>query len=121
MSKVTTTEASKLTGKSRATLYNAMKSGSLSYVQDDKDGRLLDTEELLRVYGPLKPLDNNPVQPDVKALHHQTPVDGDLVAVLKAQLAEAAERERWLRDQLDAVLQRALPPAAPRPWWKVWR
>lgn len=122
MSKVNIQQASSLTGKSRATLYFDMKNGRLSFSSDDKGKRFLDTEELLRVYGPFRPAGvQQDVQPEHAKTMPDTALDSDLVQLLKEQLAHEREQTRWLRDQLDAALQRALPPAAPRPWWKIWR
>lgn len=54
MKPVTITEASKLTGKARKTLYAHIKQGRLS-CRVARDGtRLIDVAELIRVYGELK-------------------------------------------------------------------
>ena len=55
--KVNITQAVKLTGKSRTTLYNHLKSGKLSAEYDDVQNRLIDISELERVYGSLKKID----------------------------------------------------------------
>ena len=50
MSKVTVREASLLTGKSRETINNATKDGSLSYTLNGKNHKVIDVAELSRVY-----------------------------------------------------------------------
>ena len=52
----TITEAQKLTGKSRRTLYRDMATGRLSWEPEGENSRRLETSELIRVYGELKPL-----------------------------------------------------------------
>ena len=52
--KVNITQAVKLTGKSRTTLYNHLKSGKLSAEYDDVQNRSIEISELERVYGKLK-------------------------------------------------------------------
>ncbi|HBO4240121.1 TPA: entry exclusion protein 1, partial [Pseudomonas aeruginosa] len=49
-------EAQKLTGKSRRTLYRDMAAGRLSWEPEGDSARRLETSELIRVYGELKPL-----------------------------------------------------------------
>lgn len=52
----TVTEAQSLTGKSRRTIYRDMAEGRLSWVSGVDGGRRLDTSELIRAYGALKPV-----------------------------------------------------------------
>lgn len=49
----TVTEAAKLAGVTRRTIYRHIKSGRLSAVVTDGDSTLIETSELLRVYGAL--------------------------------------------------------------------
>ncbi|HEY2455633.1 MAG TPA: DNA-binding protein [Scandinavium sp.] len=51
MAKVSISEASRLTGKSRTTLYRLIGTGQLSTCTGDKNAKLVDTSELLRVFG----------------------------------------------------------------------
>jgi hypothetical protein len=46
------TEAARLTGKSRATIYRKMQSGEVSFIKEGDKEALLDTSELIRVFGP---------------------------------------------------------------------
>lgn len=115
MSKVNVSEASKLTGKSRTTLYKLMGSGQLSHTVEASGGRVLDTEELLRVFGSIghtgTPRDTPPGQ---QTTPHRTPVDTDLVAILKGQLAAAQEREQRLMALLESAQALLALPDAPQ-------
>lgn len=51
MAKVSISEASRLTGKSRTTLYRLISTGQLSICTGDKNAKLVDISELLRVFG----------------------------------------------------------------------
>lgn len=53
MTKIGITEAAKLTGKNRATIYRAMKKGLLSYELDLNNQQIISITELERVYGSL--------------------------------------------------------------------
>lgn len=55
MAKHTLSEAVKLTGKSRSTIHRRMADGQLSYERNDNGVRVVDTSELIRVFGELKP------------------------------------------------------------------
>lgn len=55
MAKVNLSKAAKLVGKNRTTIWRHIKSGKLS-CQRDRDGLpMVDTSELIRVYGELQP------------------------------------------------------------------
>ncbi|HRK98674.1 MAG TPA: entry exclusion 1 domain-containing protein [Alphaproteobacteria bacterium] len=55
MAKVSVTQASELTGKSKSTIQRALKSGRLSYSMNDAGDKEIDTSELERVYGNFPP------------------------------------------------------------------
>ena len=65
MALVTITEASKITGKARKTLYAHLKQGKLSYRIQSDGAKQIDTSELIRVYGELKPLETEVTPPNV--------------------------------------------------------
>lgn len=114
---VSITEAAKLVGVSRGTLYNRLGEGALSRSEGG-----IDLAELLRVFGPFVP-PRAPGGPVAKAdviehdpAAHGPPVDtpsveapevtrqhgyGDVVAVLAQRLEAADEHARWLRDLLE--------------------
>jgi len=53
MAKVSISEAARLTSKSRTTLHRLIKTGELSTCHGERNARMLDTSELLRVFGSL--------------------------------------------------------------------
>lgn len=121
-------EAQKLTGKSRRTLYRDMAAGRLSWAPEGDNARRLETSELIRVYGELKPM-AQPAQE--KEAHHGTDLgttDSALIlAELKALRAEVAELRQTIRliehkpDQsLSDISGTAhqMQDARVLPWWK---
>lgn len=53
MAWVTVRQATELTGKARSSLYRDMAKGRVSYRTEADGGRVVDTSELIRVYGEL--------------------------------------------------------------------
>lgn len=94
--RVTKTEAARLAGVSRATLYAHIKAGKISLT----DGKI-DTSELLRVYGQLQPekAASSDVQPDrlLDVLRGQ-------IEFLQRQLEAAQEREKAEREEKHRLL-----------------
>jgi len=54
MSKHSISEAARLVGKSRTTLYRHIKAGKITVEEDDGGNSVVDTSELTRVYGALQ-------------------------------------------------------------------
>lgn len=140
MAKVSITEAARLVGLSRFQLYRGyIKNGSLSVDRDEKNRPLIDTAELLRVFGSL----DGPAQSSHKnaqhIAHNVTPdshtKNQEELAVCRAMIEsyreelarsldrerEALARERWLRERLDTLEQKLLAgPDTKRRWWWPW-
>ncbi len=95
-------DASRLTGKSRATIYRAVKSGRLS-----KSEQGFDTTELLRVFGPFRPVDSHETSQmrlnDASCDSSES--QRELVDLLRQQLKTAEERERRLCDEREELLR----------------
>jgi hypothetical protein len=94
----TVKEAQQLTGKSRRTLYRDMSVGRLSWESDGDNARRLETSELIRAYGALKPL----AQPDSEKTAHGgtnlgTSDSALILAELKALREEVAELRQAMR------------------------
>ena len=123
MSKLTITEAVKVIPVSESTLRRDLKSGKVSFETDAKNRKQIDVSELTRVYGQLKP--SNGTQPPASENSeqaepvnddHQTPSttendDPKIVALLenqiadlKAQLAQASDRETTLITEKSKLL-----------------
>ncbi len=118
-------ETQKRTGKSRRTLYRDMAAGRLSWEPEGDSGRRLETSELIRVYGELKPL----AQPEPeKTAHGDTGLGTHntalILAELKALREEVAELRQAMRliehkpDLAQPDTPKSVPNDKPRPWWK---
>ncbi len=128
---VNLTEAAKLAGVSRTTLYSKLKNGILSESKDRHGNRQVDTSELLRVFGELKAEQpaTCPLDVQVDAVLHPVDVQNgqsehgliaalrEQIDLLKAQLADAKQREGELMDMLK---QRLLADQRPRLSWWPW-
>jgi predicted DNA-binding transcriptional regulator YafY len=125
----TVQEAQELTGKSRRTLYRDMASGRLSWAPDGDNGRRMDTSELIRVYGELKPL----AHPDSKKAAHAdtgygTSDSAMILAELKALREEVAELRQAMRlieykpelaqpEEHQKPAQNQVPSEKTNSWW----
>ncbi len=56
MANVSISEAARLTGKSRTTLHRLIKAGELSTCRGERNAKMLETSELLRVFGAFAPV-----------------------------------------------------------------
>lgn len=121
-------EAQKLTGKSRRTLYRDMAAGRLSWEPEGDNARRLETSELIRAYGELKPL----AQPEAEKTAQADTAAGTqdmalVLAELRALRAEVAELRQTMLllehkpEPAPAVTPdtaETVPTAEPLPWWK---
>lgn len=117
-------EAQKLTGKSRRTLYRDMAAGRISWAPEGDSGRRLETSELIRVYGELKPL----AHPSSGESSHSgtaigTSDSAQILAELKALRTEVAELRQAMR-LIEHKPEKAhdgtpsVPNETPLSWWK---
>ena len=134
MSKLTITEAVKVIPVSESTLRRDLKSGKVSFETDAKNRKQIDVSELTRVYGQLKPSNGTQPLASENSEHaepvnddhqnpsmngnetHQTPsmTENDdpkivtllenQIADLKAQLAQASDRETALITEKSKLL-----------------
>lgn len=112
MAKVSISEAARLAGISRQHLYKKWLTPGLLTVEKDVDSApMIDTSELLRVFGELKG-DSPGLQestPDgcladrAQALEAELRAVRALLADREAQLQEAREREAWLKQHVTEV------------------
>lgn len=119
-------EAQKLTGKSRRTLYRDMASGRLSWAPDGDQARRLETSELIRVYGELKPM----AQPNAENSAHAGTAVGTqdmalILAELKALRDEVSELRKAMRlieykpEKTQDAIEVNAPNETAKPWWKL--
>lgn len=134
MAKVSVSEAARLTGKSRTTLHRLIKTGELSTCPGERNARMLDTSELLRVFGSLD---------GSKTVHVSEQAGEQRVTASEAEneqvirsLKQEIEHLRTLVsaqgshiDSLKQAMQllehKQPPPEIPEPttapWWKFWQ
>lgn len=135
MPKLTISGAARAAGLSRQYLYKAyIKTGKISVERDENGNPLIDTSELLRVFGRLQS-SGDVVDVDTERLHEETGKDDTVIKVLTAELEAkeeiisrlerqvlaGEEREAWLRQQLERA-QAVLTDQTHRkkPWWVFW-
>lgn len=85
--------AIKITGASRSTLLRYIKQGRLSASKDRNNNWSFDPNELARVFGELKKLDETKVTHQEEHINHYAQ---ELIQALREQLQEAKEREKNL-------------------------
>lgn len=116
MPQLTVAESARATGKDRSTIHRHIKGGRLSADKDAQGRVVIDTSELLRVYGELRTDGQKPPVQDSDA--------NEAIKAIREELQNAREREQWFRAQLEAAQERikeleqriplALPP---KPGW----
>jgi hypothetical protein len=134
MAKVSISEAARLTGKSRTTLHRLIKTGELSTCHGERNARMLDTSELLRVFGSLagtatahgveqvgehgvtaSQTENEQVirslKQEVEHLRTLVSAQGSHIDSLK-QAMQLLEHKQPLSD---------IPTLTASPWWKFWQ
>ena len=85
------TAASRAAGIGRSTIVRALKSGRLSATTNEQGERVIDTSELVRVFGPLK----GAGYPREQAVDSRgIDQNDDMVTLLREQLTAALEREK---------------------------
>ena len=139
MAKVSISQAAKLAGISRTSLYKTyLNKGFISVSKDSSNKKYIDTAELLRVFGELKwdTVDSNHAQLSEQKVTPETVTPNDLLIELgqlrfernhlKEQLSEAQEREEWYKKQIDTLsdTMRLLEDQRPRQksnrrWWQL--
>ena len=101
MAKVTISEAVGLTGVSESTIRRDIKSGKVSSEKDAKGHRRIDIAELQRVYDLTQPPERQKAEPDSQKI---LTLMENQITDLKAQLAQASDREASLRDEKSKLL-----------------
>jgi hypothetical protein len=127
MAVVSVSEASRLSGRSRASLYRAFKSGEVSKSELPDGSPGVDTSELMRVYGPLKGAGapngaakgDEPVLPGaevlmerIRGLEAARAADAQLIEQLQQRIQDKDELVEEVRGQVRLLL---MPPDRPAP------
>ena len=90
--------AARAVKKNRTTIHRKLSSGELSATTGPDGSKRIDTSELERVFGPLHATGDTVTQPATPPAPPQPPSELALVELLKGQLAQAVDRERWLKE-----------------------
>lgn len=133
MAKISISEAARLTGKSRTTLHRFIKTGELSTCSGERNAKMLDTAELLRVFGSFSGTPTEQVGEQVieqRVTVH--PVDSEqVIAPLKQEiehlkaLIQAQESHIESLKQAMILIEDRSEKSAPllrgsSAWWKFW-
>ena len=127
MAKVSISEAARLTGKSRTTLHRLIKTGELSTCHGERNARMVDISELLRVFGSL-----NKPSPEQESLQVSGQSDTGVPAQneqIIMQLRQEVEHLKTLvsakDSHIDSLRQAMLliehKQTGDSPWWKFWK
>ena len=103
MAIVSISEASRLSGKTRATIHRHINTGKLSKVKDNTGNIGIDISELIRVYD-IKIDTTDTCINDVKTAHHDT---GEL-NTLKTRLVVLESENNLLKDHVNSLKQAML-------------
>ncbi|MEN9488899.1 MAG: hypothetical protein RL494_1164 [Bacteroidota bacterium] len=103
MNKISISEAARLAEISRTNLYKTyINTGKISVIREN-DKVYIDASELIRVFPNCKLSNSNKEQELSNKDNSKIHDNSELVELLKAQLAEAQERENWLKQQIDEL------------------
>ena len=104
MARVSISEAARLARVSRPTIYKLLKSGELSYTSVVKHGKpvkIIDTSELMRVFGALEVVSGSKSD-TVKFDVVSTPVNSDFLQSLQHQITLLQAENAGLKDAVNA-------------------
>lgn len=136
MARVSISQAAKLAGVSRSSLYKTyLNKGAISVSKDSSGKKYIETSELLRVFGTLQgdtftqPEDTQKNTGDTPALSpsvtHDSAKDVE-IRLLREQLEKSEQREQWLQAKVDTLsdtlklLEHKPTTAKPaRRWWQI--
>ena len=141
MARVSISEAARLARVSRPTIYKILKSGELSYTSVVKHGKpvkVIDTTELMRVFGTLS-LDSERDSRVVKFDDRSTDVNSEFLQDLQHQVALLQAENAGLKDAVNSrdehisslrqamqLLEHKQDTADPqhvpaKSWWQFWK
>jgi hypothetical protein len=134
MAKVSISEAARLTGKSRTTLHRLIKTGELSTCHGERNARMLDTSELLRVFGSLA---RTEAVQDVEQFSEQSVTasqteNEQVITSLKQEVEHLRTLVSAQGSHIDSLKQAMqllehkktssdMPNVSGSPWWKFWK
>lgn len=112
MARVSISEAIRMTGVSRSHFYNKYINKGLISLIVEEDKKLIDTSELIRVFGTIQVENKEKEQLRTTQDIKNTTEKDKIIEILEKQLEEskirekeAKEREEWLQKQIDELRQ----------------
>jgi len=134
MAKISISEAARLTGKSRTTLHRFIKTGELSTCPGERNAKMLDTSELLRVFGSFSGAPYEQVVEQVTEQRVTATLAGSeqviaplkqeiehLKALVQAQESHIASLKQAMLLIEDRSEKSVFPVQSSSPWWKFWK
>jgi hypothetical protein len=131
MARVSISEAARLTGKSRTTLHRLIKTGELSTCNGERNAKMVDTSELLRVFGPFEQPKGEHHSGQVSEQRDTAPADQSeqVIRHLKQEVEHLNTLLLSKDSHIDSLKQamlllenhQAKLTDAPAPWWKFWK
>lgn len=124
MPKLNMTRAAKAAGIARGTLYKHIKEGRVTCEQNEKGEKVIDTAELLRVYGELRHPDTSSEQTEERANErHETPESvllREQITLLQKQVEDLRQDKQTSQKREEDLLtiikqQQALLPPPQQP------
>lgn len=109
MTKLNLSQAAKVVGKNRVTLWRHINAGKLSAERDRDGNPLVDTSELLRVYGEMKTVATPTIK---KKQQHETPSYDELLELIKALKDEQSEMKEIILDLRNRLEHKPEPASA---------
>lgn len=109
MAKLNLSQAAKVVGKNRVTLWRHINAGKLSAERDHDGNPLVDTSELLRVYGVLKQDATHKLE---KKQHNETPSYEELLQLVKEMRKEQSEMKSLILDLSNRLEYKPEPPVS---------
>jgi hypothetical protein len=121
-------EASRVTGRNRATIYRDIKNGRLSANRTEKGGWEIDPAELNRVYphpkrsvsgnGSDNASNNESSTAETAAVSRENELLHETIRDLRQRLDASEAERRETQAKLTALLTDQRPAAPPSPWWR---
>lgn len=127
MAKVSISEAARLTGKSRTTLHRLIKTGELSTCYGDRNARMIDVSELLRVFGALekRPAEQASVRVNEQSDTGVTAQSEQVITQLRQEVEHLKTLVSAKDSHIDSLRQAMLliehRHTGDSPWWKFWK
>ena len=107
MAKLNLTQAAKAAGIARGTLYKHIDEGKISCQLDDKGKRVIDTSELMRVYGEIKQPETNSERSEERPIEHkETQEETEITEVLRERIKDLEKQVEDLRQDKEVSSKR---------------